>query len=96
MLDGSKIGANNASLNLDALLASLLGDLLSNALAVSAAEDLGPCELARVFALEEQRLFLGSDEAVDSAVDADIKLALYGMVLNFCGRQRIAAKAQLT
>lgn len=77
LLDGSKIGTNDASLDLDGLLAALLSNLLGDALAVSAAVDLGPCDLSGVLALEEQRLFLGGDEAVDSAVDSDVKLALY-------------------
>jgi hypothetical protein len=50
-------------LNLDVLAAALLGDLLSDALLVHAAVDLGPGDLAGVLALEEERLGLGAGEA---------------------------------
>ena len=50
-------------LNLDVLPAPLLGNLLSDALLVHPAVDLGPGDLPWVLALEEERLALGVEEA---------------------------------
>lgn len=61
--DGSKVGTDDTTLNLDVLPGALLGDLLCDALLVHATVNLGPGDLAGVLALEEEGLGLGSGEA---------------------------------
>lgn len=62
--DGRRVGADDAALVLDRLARALLGHLLRDALLVDAAEDGRPRDLARVLALQEERLLLRGHEAV--------------------------------
>ena len=64
-LDGGKVGTDDTTLVLHSLARPLLGNLLRNTLLVHATVDLSPGDLARVFALEEERLILGGGEAED-------------------------------
>ena len=63
--DRGEIGADDAALVLHGAARALLRDLLRDALLVHAAVDLRPGDLARVLALEEQRLGLGAVKAED-------------------------------
>lgn len=63
-LDGGNVGADDTTVGLDGLARPLLGLLLADALLVDAAVDDGPGDLARVLALQEERLLLRRREAV--------------------------------
>lgn len=63
--DGCKISANNATLVLHSAARAFLGDFLCDTLLVHPTVDLCPCDLARIFALEEEGLSFGRDEAED-------------------------------
>lgn len=61
--DAREVGTDDTTLVLDRLARALLGNLLGDTLLVDATVDNGPRDLARVLALEEEGLLLGSDEA---------------------------------
>lgn len=63
--DGREVGANDATLVLYGAAGALLCDLLRDALLVHAAVHLRPGDLARVLALQEERLILARREAED-------------------------------
>lgn len=63
--DGRQVGTDDTTLSLDVLARTLLGDLLGDSLLVDTTVDGGPRDLTRVLALEEERLLLRGDEAVD-------------------------------
>lgn len=63
--DGSEIGTDDTTLVLHGLARPLLGDLLRDTLLVHATVSLGPGDLTRVLALEEEGLVLGGGEAED-------------------------------
>ena len=63
--DGGKVGTNDPTLVLHGAPGALLRNLLRDTLLVHASVDLRPGDLARVLALEEERLILGGREAED-------------------------------
>jgi hypothetical protein len=68
-LDGGNVGADDTTVGLDGLARPLLGLLLADALLVDAAVDDGPGDLARVLALQEERLLLRRREAAVAVLE---------------------------
>ena len=63
--DGSQISTDDATLVLDGLPRTLLGDLLRNTLFVQAAVEYRPGDLARILTLEEEGFVFRLCEAED-------------------------------
>jgi hypothetical protein len=76
LLDHLKRSTNNGTLVLDGAAGALLGDLLSNTLAVMATVENSPRNTTGVLALLEKRLRLGRLESEDLGVTTDEKAAL--------------------
>lgn len=91
--DGGQVQTDDAPLMLDGTAGALLGNLFSNTLLVHPAVHLRPCDLARVLALQEERLVFGCSEAEDlcahgSAVSGDrLNRVIEAVLLSHCGRK---------
>lgn len=73
--DGSKVGTNDTTLDLDILPRPLLGDLLGNTLLVHPSVNLSPSDLSGVLSLKEERLSLGTEESEGLGVPSDVDLS---------------------
>lgn len=77
LLDDIEGGTDDSSLGLDGSAGALLGNFLRDTLLVLSSEENGPCNSARVLALQEQRFGFTVLETEDLGVSTDVELALY-------------------
>lgn len=74
--DAGEVSTDDTTLVLGGLAAALLDGLLGETLLVHPPVNDGPRDLARVLALQEQRLGLGVQESEDLGVTTDVELTL--------------------
>lgn len=79
-VDDIERGTDNSALVLDSLARALLGHFLSDTLLMKTSVHGGPCNLAWVLALQEQRLVLGANKSEDLVVTSNVKTTLSTVV----------------